>query len=170
MWLVDIRASSWILLSLFVSTASALESDREQPVHIRADSVEIDERQGVSHYRGNVQLDQGTLSIRADRMTVHQTGREIERILIDGTPARFSQLPDDAEVPVEAQARHMTYLGGAGQLELEGEARVEQEGNTFSGNVIVYDTGRSTVKASRSGGEDDERVRVIIQPEKNSSR
>lgn len=155
---------------LFLSTATALESDREQPVHITADSVEIDEREGVSHYRGNVQLDQGTLSIRADRMTVHQTGREIERILIDGTPARFSQLPDGAQVAVEAQARHMTYLGSAGQLELEGEALVEQEGNTFSGNEIVYDTERSTVKASRGGREDDERVRVIIQPEKKSAQ
>lgn len=170
MCLAVMRASSWAAALLFCLPAAslALESDREQPVHISADQVELDEQKGVSHYRGNVHLDQGTLSIRADRMTVYQTRRQIDRILIHGAPAYFTQLPEAEQQPVEAEASQMTYLSNQARLELEGEARVEQDGNTFSGNRIVYDTQRSTVRASR-GSDDQDRVHVIIQPEEDPS-
>lgn len=164
-----IRRSSLAALLLWLPVSGqALESDREQPVHIRADEVVLDEQKGVSHYTGNVHLEQGTLNIHADRMTVYQTRRQVERILIHGSPARFTQLPEAAEAPVEARAEQMTYLSAEARLELEGAARVEQEGNTFSGNRIVYDTERSTVRASR-GREDSDRVHVIIQPENETS-
>lgn len=159
------RLSSLVLLCL-PALAWALSSDREQPVHIKADQVVLDEREGVSHYTGNVQLDRGSLHLRGDRMTVHQRGRELQRIDVNGSPAYFSQLPDGESTPVEAWARHITYRSAEDRLVLEGEARVRQSGNLFQGGHIVYDTARSRVNAS--GGEQRERVHVIIQPEERN--
>ena len=51
-------------------TLEALESDLEQPIMIEADSLEIDDREGTSLYRGNVDIRQGTIHITADSVKV----------------------------------------------------------------------------------------------------
>ena len=44
----------------------AMTGDREQPIHIEADSVDIDDKKGVSIYRGNVRMTQGSIVLTAD--------------------------------------------------------------------------------------------------------
>lgn len=154
-----------LLLCLVPALAAALSSDREQPIHIKADRVSLDERRGVSHYTGNVRLTQGTLTILSDTMTVYQANRQLQRVVIDGDPARYTQMPDNAKQPVKARARQMVYRSQQGTLTLEGQAHVEQEGSTFSGQHIVYDIDKDQIQA-QGGGQEQERVHVIIQPQK----
>lgn len=169
---VERKAGIWhgalLALTLWLGIApgaSALSSDRDQPINIRADRVRIDEHKGISEYSGHVELTQGSIVLTADQLTVYQSQGKLQRIEAHGTPARFKQLPDNSRKAIEAYAEQMEYRAGSERLLLTGQARVTQGGNVFSGHTISYDTRRSTVTArkddSESGGG---RVHAIIQP------
>ena len=68
-----------VLLALPVA-ALALPEDRDQPIRITADQALRDEKQGFTVYSGNVNMDQGTLHIDADKITVYHMEEEADRI------------------------------------------------------------------------------------------
>ncbi len=147
----------------------ALRSDRNQPVTIKADQVEINEKTEISHYQGNVYLKQGTLIIKADSVFVYLSKGELSKIVIDGKPATFEQKPDDNKDIVKSSANHMEYYAPKQILILKQNARVIQGANNFSGDFIEYDTLNSTVKANTDEGSDS-RVHAIIHPKDDSSK
>lgn len=154
---------SVLLTAGLLANSWALRSDRQQPIDIKADRVEIDERAQVSHYYGNVRMEQGSLKIRADEVVVYLQEGILHRIVIIGKPAHFEQQPDNKQTIVESRAEHMEYFASKQLLVLRRNAEVSQGGNLFRGDLIEYDTLRSTVRASREEGSDS-RVHAIIQP------
>ncbi|MGD8784946.1 MAG: lipopolysaccharide transport periplasmic protein LptA [Thioalkalispiraceae bacterium] len=163
--------SVWLIAFLTWGTANsawALRSDREQPIDIRADRVEIKEKEQISYYTGNVHLRQGSLDIKADKITVFFKQGKLDKIVIVGDPATFKQKPEDNKAVVKSSAQHMEYYAGKEYLVLKTNARVVQGDNRFSGDFIEYDTLNSTVKASKEEGSES-RVHAIIQPGKNST-
>lgn len=145
------------------TAALCLSTDRDQPMHIQADRVELDEKTGVSTYRGAVELSQGSLHLTADSLTVHRIGNKVERLVADGTPATFRQRPDNAVQDTHGQARHLEYRADDATIELSGQARLWNNGDEFSSARIVYDADQNRVRAN--GGESkDGRVHAIIHP------
>src|SRR5690554_7907613 len=57
---------------LLPAMASALPSDSEQPIHIQADTAELDDKKGTAIYRGDVVITQGTLKITGHTVTLVQ--------------------------------------------------------------------------------------------------
>lgn len=154
-----------VLLLGLCSQAWALRSDRRQPIDIKADRVEVDQRQQVSHYIGNVRLEQGSLKINADEIVVYMVKGKLQKIVITGNPARFEQQPENNREVVTSQADNMEYYASEERLLLKHHAQVNQGGNLFRGDFIEYDTLTSTVKANKA--EDSQsRVHAIIQPAK----
>jgi lipopolysaccharide export system protein LptA len=144
--------------------AMALSSDRQQPIHIEADSVLIDDAQGTAVYRGNVHYSQGSTHLEADEVTVYSADRQkVDRVVAVGNPATFRQRPDNQDQDMRGQAGHIDYSAATGRIILEKDAHLWQGKNEFSGSRIEYDTARQTVKALNAGGESG-RVQVIIQP------
>ena len=172
MFPINTKFQSILLASLLLITGNspcwALKSDREQPIDIRADRVEINEKEEISHYIGNVSLTQGTLNIQADKITVFLMNGKLSRIVITGNPATFQQQPEDNKEIVTSKARHMEYFASKEHLVLKDDAQVIQGSNRFHGDFIEYDTLNSTVKAKKSEGSDS-RVHAIIQPGKSDS-
>lgn len=157
---------------LAVTSASqcwALRSDREQPIDIKADRVEINEIKEVSEYIGNVHLKQGSLDIKADKITVYLNKGRLTRIAITGNPATFKQQPEDNQDIVESSAQRMEYFATKEHLVLKDNARVVQGRNHFSGDFIEYDTLNSTVKANKDE-DSDSRVHAIIQPGSDNAK
>lgn len=160
-------ASALMVFSLWLGAipgAHALNSDRKQPINIKADRVHLDEHKGVSTYSGHVEMTQGSIVLSAGQITVYQTAGRLKRIEAEGKPARFSQLPDNSPHRITADADHMEYLADSSQLILTGQARVTQGGNLFSGHHIEYDTLHSTVSARKDAQGDQGRVHAVIQP------
>lgn len=154
--------------ALAPGTAFALSTDRDQPMYIEADKVHIDEKSGVSTYRGNVSLTQGSMHLTADKAAVHnKKDQTLEKVMIVGNPVRFRQRPDDAAEDVRAESRRMEYFADKDRLNLIEEAKVWQGGNVFTGNRIVYDTLHHVVTGTKAPGEKSDRVRITIQPKKN---
>lgn len=141
----------------------ALESDRNKPVHIRADNVKINEKTGISIYTGDVKITQGSMSLFGSKVTVVQLDGELKQITVLGQPARFTQLADSNNQTIVATALQLEYFTLNEQLILTGSAVLKHGQNRFSGQRISYNTRNSTVTAS-AGDNSDERVNAIIVP------
>lgn len=166
------------------NAASALTSDREQPIEIEADSAEADDAKGITIYRGDVIITQGTLRITGDQVTIHyEDGNEFTKMITLGTPARFRQLPDGKEDVEQnyqhARASRMEYYKQKDTIVLLGNAVYGQGGDSVAADRIDYDSKNSRMKARTvpaastakpdGGAPSKGRVRITIQPKKKAN-
>jgi lipopolysaccharide export system protein LptA len=141
--------------------ALALPEDADQPIHIRADNAEIDQDQQLVIYRGQVQVDQGTLRVNADEMTVEYRDQKVVRITATGNPAHYQQQIEVNEDQVKARSSTIVYHTQDERLNLVGDAYLSQKGNEITGDEITYDIVAGKVDAhSNTSGP----VRMILQP------
>ena len=174
------RLNSLLATLLLFSWQSvvALSTDKFQDIEIEADTAEMDEIKGVSIYRGNVIVVQGSIRMTGDIMTVYfDDNGDMELVIMQGKPATYRQLPDDSPIYDEAEALQMEYYSLKDYVILIEEALVTQEGLRFSGERIEYDTVMSQVKAKGStkttkqkkddtGKKDSGRVKITIKKKK----
>lgn len=106
--------AKWLaaLALLLPALGQALPEDRNQPIRIESDSARRDARDDLVIYEGSVRIDQGTLHIDADKVTVHFANGEADRIVCEGTPAVYRQQQKPDSAPVDARARQIDYLMG----------------------------------------------------------
>lgn len=160
--------SAAILLLVGQSEAWALQSDRDKPVHIEADNAELDDQSGVSTYRGNVIITQGTMRITGDQVTVYTNAEgALQRAVSVGKPATYQQRPDNKPEDVKARALRMEYFADKDTVILTDEAHLWQGPNTFTSKKIIYDVANDRVDAGKETGGD--RVRITIQPERRDN-
>lgn len=157
-----IALSLCLLCAGLSGQAAALSSDRNQPMYVEADRADIDDQRGVSVYRGNVKITQGTLQLTAAELTVHSKGGDIVKAIAVGQPATYRQRPDGKEQDIEAEALRMEYFATEEKLILIDKAEVRQGGDTFRSDRINYDIAKDVVNAGASSPGD--RVRITIQP------
>lgn len=162
-----IGAAALLLLLPAAVPVRALPDDRDQPIYISSDRAERDERKGTTVYTGDVEVDQGTLHISADSVTILESDDAVSQILATGQPAKMRQKPAVDREPVYARARTIQYEVAGEVLTLVDEASVTQEGTTVTGDRIVYFVREQRVKASGGGtASGQERVKVVIPPRK----
>ncbi len=159
--LLEAAVTVW-LLAAPTTGARALESDRAQPIQVEADSVEIDERKGVSTYEGHVVIRQGSIRIEADRVSVRQKGSRSEKVTAEGAPVRFQQQPDKGEL-VKGTAKRAEYSIDSELLYLLGDAVLTQGSDNFKSDRIIYDRGHALVKAG-AAAQGKQRVQMTIKP------
>ncbi len=152
-----------LLLALLPALAWGLSSDRNQPIQIEADKATLDEDEGTSIYEGNVLLQQGTLTLRGNRMTVHITDNQVDRVILEGRPASYAQRLEGETNEQQAEAGRIEYQAGAQRMILQQDARIwQEETEEFSSDRIVINLKDNTLNAGGDGP--DSRVRIILQP------
>jgi lipopolysaccharide export system protein LptA len=165
MRLADTRHLLVLLLAVMPGATWGLASDRDQPIHIEADTASLDENTGISIYKGNVQLRQGTLNLQGESMTVHSSGDQVSKIVLTGNPATFMQRPDNSEVDLHAESGQMEYFAADERIILLQAARVWQtDGKEFRSDRIIYDISSNRINAG--GSDAGDRVHIILQPKK----
>jgi len=140
--------------------AQALESDKEQPIELAADSVDIDESKGISVYRGDVDLRPGTMHLQADVVTVYQDKRKPTKIIAEGRPVKFQQQSDKGLV--KGRAKRAEYEMDSENLVMIGDAVLLQGSDSMRSDRIVYDRVKSVVKAG-AAAKGKQRVRISIE-------
>ncbi|MGE5154361.1 MAG: lipopolysaccharide transport periplasmic protein LptA [Bdellovibrio bacteriovorus] len=144
-----------------LSPAWALKDDDKQPMRIEADQVELDESKSTSVYVGKVQVNQGSMRLTADHVTVyHHDDRRVKYIIALGQPATYRQLLDGEQGEVQAFAKRMDYDAVKDELVLTQEALLIQGTDRLSSERIVYDRAQERMRAGGSG-----RVKITITPE-----
>ncbi|OUS31714.1 lipopolysaccharide transport periplasmic protein LptA [Gammaproteobacteria bacterium 45_16_T64] len=157
--------------------AGALESDRTQPIEVNANKATLDDKKSLAVYEGDVVLTQGTLRIKADKLTIKASNSgNVEEVIATGKFAEFTQTPEPEKEPIEAKAEHILYQVVQEKITLTRSASVIQNNNLFQGNVITYDIKQQKLSASgpstnRSGDQKDTtgRVKVILTPPPSAS-
>lgn len=145
---------------------AALEDDQEQPLYVEADAAELDERQSLSLYIGNVEVEQGSMRIFADEVLVHhRANRQPKKIIAIGNPVRYRQALDDDPDEVNGRALRMEYEADRDEITLIEQAELTQGEDRFASDRIVYNriTERVTAGTSAQGRQ---RVKIRIEPEK----
>jgi len=160
------RNFRWLVLggALVAGAAHALSSDKQQPIHIEADSVVIDDGRGVATYRGSVHYSQGSTHLLADEVVVYSADRkQVDKVEARGAPATFRQRPDNKDEDMRGQATRIDYFAGEQRVVLEDAAHLWQGQNEFSGDRIEYRSDQEVVKAIKAPNGNG-RVQVTIQP------
>lgn len=178
--------SSLVLAGLlFSSIAVALDKDKTAPVTINADTTNIDFRTGKRILTGNVDITQGTLNIKADKVVLIYKGDDIDTATAYGKPVRFKQLPEGHTEVVRGEGKTLELKQAKDLITLKNNAKITQGTNTITGKVIYYNTKTSkmTVKGQSSAKQksttagkekspsktvdkktDSGRTRIVIQP------
>ncbi|MAC34487.1 MAG: lipopolysaccharide transport periplasmic protein LptA [Haliea sp.] len=152
-----------LLVLLVAPLAGALPGDREQAIRISADSALRDEKEGFTVYTGNVELQQGSLRINADKVTVHHRVDAAERIVAEGNPAHLQEQPEPDKGLLHARARVIEYFNSEERVQLRRQASIEQDGSLVTGDSIDYFIAEQRVRAnSDASAEDGRRVEVVI--------
>jgi LPS export ABC transporter protein LptC/lipopolysaccharide transport protein LptA len=147
---------------------------KPQMLDIQAQYLLLDEKKGVSIYKGNVIFKKGTLNIKADSITLYFENEKLTKALITGSPADVQHQPDN-EAKVHAQANKLEYIISKEQLLLTGRAFVNQGNRHFSGEHIKYDTRQRSITAAgksttmHKNNSPKGRVHVIIDSENNEN-
>lgn len=153
-----------LIALLLAGPALGLDSDREQPITIEADRLDVDDAKGVSVYRGDVRYTQGTLELKAAEVTVFSTQeRSLARVVANGKPATFKQQIDPAGGVLNGKADNIEYAVAAQRLRLQGSAHLVYCGDEFESDHIEYLAAKDLVKAGKSSAGGG-RVQVTIQP------
>jgi lipopolysaccharide export system protein LptA len=158
-----------ILLALPLPTI-ALEEDRSQPIEVSANQATLDDKQSLAVYEGNVVLTQGSLTIKADKLTIKAaTNGQVDEVIATGKLAEFTQTPEPNKDPIIAKAEHITYSVAQEKIVLSRSASVVQNKNLFQGNVITYDIKQQKLSASAPSetqieGQPTGRVKMILPP------
>jgi len=154
------------LLLLLPGLLPAQEPLRE-PISVEADRLEMDSATGLSTYQGNVEMQQGNMSLRADTVVLHSRGSELQKAVADGSPVQLERSDPQSGEQLKANALHVEYRISEGVLELKQQAHLWRGKDEFSGDHIIYELDKHVVRAfGEKEGADEGRVRVILQPRK----
>lgn len=162
-----------LLLTLTSPLLHALPDDQDQPIHITADTASINDKTGITTYKGKVVITQGSLLIEADYVDMYRGDSGVDKLIAKGAPAHFRQQPEVNGPFSDAWGLHMVYMVNNQKLTITQQAKVVQEKDTFTGEKIVYDLDRSIVNAFGTNkgdpGESKGRVNMVIQPKKKGN-
>ncbi len=142
----------------------ALPSDRQKPIVIESDRAQHNDKTGVTVYQGSVVITQGTIRIRADKVSVNSMGNKVTKIVCTGKPAHYQQQPRPDAKLVTARANTIEYHLSKDAITLLGAASLEQEGSTLKGERINYDLQAELVEATGSA-TGNRRIQMVIPPQ-----
>jgi lipopolysaccharide export system protein LptA len=159
------RKSHWLLLSLLCLSLplSALESDRQEPLEVSANSTDGTLGDGITTLRGEVDIRQGTLHITANEAEVNKIDGRVSSVTFRGAPASLEQEIEEQGL-VQATANVIDYQVASGLVTLEGNADVKHPQYQISGELLTYD-----LNIQHFQGNSDEngngRIRIRMDPE-----
>jgi len=168
-----------LLLSLGSALGSvsawALPTDRDQPIHIQSDDAQLDDKQGVAVYRGNVIITQGTMKITGNTVTITRNAQgDIDTFTSVGNLAYYEQKPALDKPIVQGYGKTIQYFSAQNRIILIDQAKVINDGNTSEGEKIVYDTVKQVVNAGRANGTKitapRPRIDMVIQPKSKTEQ
>lgn len=153
------------LLTLLCGQVVALPEDAQKPIYISADSAVKDDRKGVTVYQGDVEITQGTMNIKADKVTIYIEAEKVSQIVAIGQPATFKQQPEPERGDVLAEGKTIDYLVTQKLITLTENASLTQDdGSQIKGNRIQYDINATRAEATSGGKSGKDRVNVVILP------
>ncbi len=146
------------------ATPAKQDPDNQQPVHIEADTLQVNQQSQHARYSGHVKVRQGKFELYADTLDVYVEQNKLKKLIAHGKPARFKKYDYAQNSWIHGQALTITYtLLPQKKLVLEQQAQIQREqGETLSGARIIYLPTTNTLKAESQGKQ---RVHMVLPAE-----
>lgn len=155
------RALFLIPLLVVAPWALAVDNERQLPVNLRADRIDIDQKKGLSLYRGHVLFSQGTLRLTAARAEVQNRANVIETVTAEGQPVTFRHRPEGLTEFIEGEASRAVYHALTRQVDLYGMVQVQRGRDLFRSAVLHYDIENQSMIGESANGR---RVYAALVP------
>ncbi len=145
------------------SSMDGLKLSKDEPIQIQSDQLEIKDQEKKAYFTGNVQVVQGTTTMKAGKMTVLYTGQgasvtsgaaDIDKIFLEDTVFLTSGTQQATAEKGQFDMASQTFV-------LEGKQVVLSQGtNVFKGCrlTVLMQTGQAKLDAC--GG----RVEIMLDP------
>lgn len=146
-----------------LSRALGLPDDRVQAINIESDRASRNDKTGLTVYEGSVVMTQGSINIRADKITVYSTANKVSRIVCVGKPAHYQQQPEPDAALVIARANTIEYHLERDTITLRKNASLDQNGTVLKGEIINYDLKQELIEA-RGDEQGSGRIQMVIPP------
>jgi lipopolysaccharide export system protein LptA len=160
----------FLLLFFSAGLSHALPTDKEQIMHVTADSADLSQQKHKGTYIGNVVFIQGSTNLQAEKAITEGNIKNQLTLAIangsEGKQAHYWTETGPNKPPFHAYADTIKYFPLKHTIELIGHARVEQGPNSLSAAKIIYDTLEQHV-VSQSDGKT--RTVIILYPEKKAT-
>jgi lipopolysaccharide export system protein LptA len=163
------------VLLLLASPCWAEKADREKPMHVEADQVVVDDAKQISVFTGNVQLSQGTMLMRGDKVVVTQDKAGNQHVTVTGNLASFRQKREGLEEYVEGYGQRIEHDTAAQVVDFYEQAQMKRELDDVRGEHITYSTVTEVFKVF-SGTSPvgttalPKRVHAVLQPKKDKQK
>lgn len=141
----------------------ALETDRQQPLEVNADSTDGTLGDGITTLKGHVEIRQGSLLIRADEAEVDKADGRVTQINLRGDTAFLEQEIEEQGL-VKAWAKAIEYQVGSGVVNFTGDAQVRHPQYEISGDFLTYDLNVQHFQGN-SNGNGNGRIHIRLDPE-----
>lgn len=148
----------------FPSMALTATENSRHNISINADYAERNEKTGLTEYRGNVVIRQGTILIEADKIIIYSTDNKVIRVACFGTPAGYQQHSKDDQEILIARAENIDYLIADDTLNLKTNASLIRNGTSIKGDTITYDLAQGTWNAKGDEQGAQKRIQLVIPP------
>jgi lipopolysaccharide export system protein LptA len=136
-----------LLLAAHAPFASAEKADRDKPINWQGDRVSGNTGTKETEVIGNVVVTQGTLTIHADRIKLHQNPDNSVSATAYGNPVSFREKRDGVDEYYEGFAQRVEYDGSKQFVELFDRALLKKSGDEIRSNYISYNSGTNVLKA-----------------------
>jgi lipopolysaccharide export system protein LptA len=162
-----------IFLLLCMPTCFAERADRDKPLHLESDQVLMDDVKMTSTFTGNVQLTQGTMLIRGDKIIVIQDKEGFKHGTVYGNPASFRQKREGLDEYVEGDGERIEYDTRTEVVDFYEQSHVKRGLDELRGEHITYNVKTEIFQVNSDGtgsaGNPPKRVRAVLQPKPKSS-
>ncbi len=161
---MNARAALMLFLTTLVFAQAALAAGpgTKAPLRVYARTIEIDDRAGTASYRGEVNMTDGALTLKADSVEATMREGELELFKAVGRPVEIEhRSPDTGEV-LRAKSARAVYHAITEKLDMYGDVRLFQQGSELRCAQLHYDL--QTHRLIAQGGEAEGRCYVLVQP------
>ncbi len=172
-----------LLFALGISlspSAFSVQTDSDQPTHIKADRMEYDDVKQINTFIGNVRVTRGTLLMKGDKMVVRQdpAGYQYGTLYAPkGGLASFRQKRDgEGDLWIEGYAERMEYdskteisklFHRARLLRLDGKKIIDEVNGkfiTYESKTDIYTVSNAIEGETKPGTG---RIKVILPPKQD---
>ncbi len=128
----------------------------------------LDFEDSVWHFAGNVVIDTENGHIESETADLKFAGHQLRLATITGSPASFEMKRPGSDKITYAEAGRLEYDFDSGIVEFSEQATITEDGNQISSNYLVYNIRDQRINA-QSGGEGNEKVRIIYTPAESAA-
>jgi lipopolysaccharide export system protein LptA len=143
------RCTICLILSLTLVTTmhgKLLAQDRV-PVYLNADNISVNQKNGVSVYRGNVRLKRGTMRVKADNATVRQTGNRILSVDASGSPVVMRRKEPETNRFITVRGQQLVFDASTNIVTVRGNVITTRGRDTLRSDKLIYQIDKNHVIA-----------------------